>query len=153
MTSGLSMTWLDHSREKSNVTVYLDALLNDGSNYGILQAARAAVESAMKDVSLCNLSHSAWNMGKQFDTPDIPASGFAQRESGLRVKLRDTVTNRYTTYTIPSPDSDSFDQPNTDLVDESNPAIIALMAVTSELRSIDGNAVVWVEGRLIGRRN
>lgn len=153
LKSKVDISFIDHSRETSKTSFYVEPLLADGSNRADVLAAATAMHAALAAASLCNLGSGSVSLYDIIEVPLTPSDENAQREQGLWVQYVDTVTGKFYSMTVPGADRTLFAQINTDEVDISaNVAAIALTtAIETYCLSEFGNAVQVTRMRLIGK--
>lgn len=151
MTATFNQGWLDRSGEQSSSQFHIQDA--GGDDYTTAIATAAIVASALEAVSLCTALNRTLSIQVATNTPDLPASPYAQREMALKVFYSDNVNAKKYSFTVPGPDLTLLAQANTDEVDiVSNVAAAALKtALDASLASPDGNAVTVYRMRVIGR--
>jgi hypothetical protein len=149
--SAISISFLDHSNEVSNVNLYIPPVT--AANFDASETAAALLVGAIRAVTLCNpISRSIMVPAAHFNL-GVPTSNWAQRELGLQIGMVDNVNGRKSHFTIPGVDWNSL-AGDGDFVNYTNLLWIALKeAVEAEVKSYNGNSVTVVYGKLIGRRS
>lgn len=144
----------DKSSEIGSVSVYLaDAAdLDAWSVPGGLADAFAAHVLAM---SIGVIASVKYQQDTQPANDGVPASNYAKRELGVRFYLRDQVTLKLNTLTIPAPDLDVMPiTPNTDLIDLSQvPVSTFITWLEANGKSDVGNAIAVEKAVVVGRNN
>lgn len=157
MPGQVSFGFIDHSREKSSTALFLptitaanfDAVTGNtiAENVGALRLAIAAI-------TLCNFTNTRVVAVEYPENDVTPADPYAQRETGLRVFMTDTVTGEKSHMTIPGPNLTLLAQVGTDEVDPSAATWLTLVgAIEAEARSKDGNVLEVTSGRIVGRNS
>lgn len=155
-SSEVRMAMLDGSGESSSVTFYVPAIAADGANYASITGALGDIPVLGTAIdALCGLTHTKTTMSITLDqnTAVLPAVS-EQREDAVRISYQDTVTFKKYRFDIPAP-VDAIFQAGTDVVDiVSNVTFLAFSAVfNANAVSPDGNAVVIIGARRVGRHN
>ena len=155
MTSKVNFGIRDYSDETGQVAVYFPDV--SSANYdGVLGSGVGArytnVKDAILGVTLGNLAQVTKVAASESPNNTRPASPFAQRESGLRLYYRDTVTDALHTLTIPAPDLASVATAGTDIVALAD---IQALVDTLELEALtpNGNALTVESALIVGRNN
>ena len=103
MAMNFTFGFLDNGGEQSGCTVYHSDIATDGTSWLTDQADLVALRDALADVSIGTLSTSGIKLESTVISETLPASPWAQRELGLRVKLS-TAAGRTSSFTVPCPD-------------------------------------------------
>jgi len=153
----MGYTFVDHSKEKTRVSFYAEAVAADGSNWDTLVTDVASVfqltGTAINAITGLNEVQSGISVPDYAITSPIvyPTYGH-DREIAVRFTYQDDVTGKLYRFDIPDP-VDIFSD-NSDDVDMSNVLVIALKAIVdADWRSELGNAVTLLSGHKVGRRN
>jgi hypothetical protein len=155
MTGKLGLTFVDASGESSRIevnTATATAVNLDDIQEQADPATSGGLTAAIKALSLCALIAYEVIASKNKPAYTDPTNMFAQRELGLMVSYRDSVTGKMYRITIPGPNWTAIGVAGTDKV---NPAASAwtgfVTAFEAAALSPDGNAVTVTGGRLVGR--
>jgi hypothetical protein len=152
MPSQFSMTFLDRSRENSNVSLNIPSVTVSNINTILTNGVPVALSDAISEMSLCTKIVEAVTLPALRYDAITPASPYAQREIGVRVSYQDTVTLSKYGVTIPGADLATLGQPDTDLIAMDNAVFSAFVtAFEAAVVSPAGNAVTVLSGRIVGR--
>lgn len=150
-------TLMDRSKEKSTVTLNLDALTAGGANYATLETAADALYTAIDDVTLGNIQERALVAERTRLTNVVPGTGYRERK--LLVRYQDNTTLKVYTIEIPCINDAAFTfAPGTDFVDigaSSPPAAqtALLVALNTHVKSPVGNDITVISMEIVGRNN
>lgn len=155
MAGKIAFTFADVSGENSRSDVLVPDL-TAGNIAGIMTNAdpdqAGTLGAAIAALSLCQLSAYSVTATAAQTAQAAATDMYAQRELGLMVSYRDTVTGRLYRFTIPGPDWANLGLAGSDQV---NPAAAAWTAFVTEFEgqavSQDDNPVEVISGRLVGR--
>jgi len=143
---------IDHSSESCGPSVYVEEL--DNSNYDAIDTSVGLVQVALGVLSDCNFVRTTMGVELAAGGGTAPATVTAQREIGIRVGYRDTVTGRMESFVVPGPATTFYPATGTDVIPLDNVVAAAFIAVfEANCVSQDGNPVNVVSMRLVGRSN
>lgn len=155
MAGKIGWTFIDVSGESSRSDIPCPDL-TAGNIGGILAAADPAtagdLAAAVAALSLCQMA--AYSVvATAANTAQAEATDmYAQRELGLMVSYRDTVTGRNYRFTIPGPNWAVLGLAGSDQVDETEATWTEFVTeFNAHAVSQDNNPVVVTGGRLVGR--
>lgn len=118
------------------------------------QTEIAALRAAIAIVTTGNIAYETLVAYKHHINDARPADENSQREVGLRLFIKDTVTGEKSHVTIPSPDLPLLAVGGSDMVDLTLAESATLIAAIEVLiRSRAGNPVTIYKGIIVGRRN
>lgn len=156
MTERAFFGFRDHSAEIGSVGLFFPDIAAGGGNYDAVIASMSAVQVELEDITLCSDSGYGYRDQIGADSGIVPASNLAQRESGLRVFLRDDVTGKKSNFTVPGPDLAALTIPEgTDVVDLADASVMAdlVTAIEANAKSEAGNAISVTQAVIVGRNN
>jgi len=152
----VSFNLIDYSSERTSTKVNVADLESDGSNMAAVLASISALQTALLLTTDCNHVSTTFTQTTDTNVATPPSVVTAQREFSIRVKAVDTVTNEFTSFTVPGP-AEAFYPPQGvpgDYIPLSNAMFAALILVLeANLVSPAGNPIEVVEGRLMGRNS
>lgn len=156
--TNLNLTYVDHSKEKTTVTIALAPIAADGSNWDTLvsdvASETALLKAAIDAITTLNHVSTGISVPKYAETLPLsyPAYG-ADRELAVRFVWQDDVTGFLGHFDIPSP-VDIFNT-DSDEVDMSDALVIALKALidADAYNPRTGNTVTLIRGYKVGRNN
>lgn len=155
MTTKVEYGWIDNSNERTRSTLYfvdVDPLTNPG--LAALGTGVNAVRTALDTVTLLNETEVSFRMILHTAAPTPPASVLAQRETGLRLSIADTVTGDVQKFDLPGADWTVYRTSGTDVADLTKPDLAALKtAIETHCVSKAGNTVVVASGHFYGKNN
>lgn len=118
------------------------------------QTLIVALRAAIVQVTTGNIAYETLQAYKTHVNDARPADQNSQREIGLRLFMKDTVTGEKTHVTIPSPDLPLLAPGGSDSVDMTLAASATLIsAIEALIVSRAGNPVSIYKGIIVGRRN
>jgi hypothetical protein len=145
-----SLTFIDHSKEKSTAKGYMGAI-TVGTIAGFLTQF-AALKTAIQDLSLGALAADSWTGDRTVYSNAAPADVNAQRERKWRVDYEDTVNFSKHQFEIPVALVTGQLVSNTDLANIETAEWVAFIAAFEAMcKSPDGNAVNVLGAHLVGR--
>lgn len=156
--TNLNLTYVDHSKEKTTVSIALAPVAADGSNWDTLvtdvASQTALFKAAIDAITTLNHVSTGISVPKYDETLPLtfPAYG-ADRETAVRFVWQDNVTGFLGHFDVPSP-VDIFNTESDD-VDMSDALVIALKALVDAdaYNPRTGNQVTLIRGYKVGRNN
>lgn len=144
----------DKSQETSQVGVYItDAA--DIDAWSVPHGLSDAFAGHIDALSIGVVATVKFAQDTQAENAATPASPYANRELGLRFYLRDQVTAKLNTITVPAPDLDAIAiTAGSDLADLSDEPVAAFVTwLEANALSDVGNAIIVEKAVLVGRNN
>ncbi len=148
----VSFNIIDHSDEYSKCEFNIpDA---DETVWVGQQTEIAALRAAILIITTGNLAYETLVAYKHHINDARPTNENSQREIGLRLFLKDTVTGEKSHVTIPSPNLPMLSPGGSDSIDLNGSEAAALVtAIQTLIRSKLGNPVSIYKGIIVGRKN
>jgi len=154
--SKVHFSYRDYSNELTRSQLYFNPLDTTASNAGLIDPATGAIAVVGTALSLLTKlvqAGTTLSIDMSGGTAGLPIAPDAQREWAIRWQYQDDVTSRFYRFDTPGP-IDAVILPNTDLIDMTDALVIAFKAAfEANCVSPVGNAVVLVQGRVVGRRS
>lgn len=152
MTSKLSFNIIDYSDEYSKCEFNIVDV--DELSWVAEHVKIATLQAAVAGVTIGNIAYRTLVAYKTHVDDSRPSDKSAQREMGLRLFMKDTVTGEKTHVTIPAPDLDILAPGGSDSVDLTISVAAALVgAIEAMIVSKMGNPVTIYKGIIVGRNN
>jgi len=143
---------IDYSGEACGPSVYVEEL--DDTNYDAITTSVNLVQVALGVLSDCNFVRTSLGVELAAGSGALPTEVTAQREVGIRISYRDTVTGRVETLVVPGPATTFYPAQGTDVIPLDNVIAAAFIAVfEANCVSLAGNPINVVSMRLVGRSN
>lgn len=149
----LAVTIRDKSKELSTFRVRVDD--QEGADvWTVVTGLGSALEALVEDLTIGVLASMTYSQGAIAEDEGVPASGFAQREAGLRFFYTDQSNGKKGNITIAAPDSGTLAVEGTDEVPLATTEVAAMVTwLEANALSIDGNAIAVDKAVLVGRNN
>ena len=152
MASSIAFTIIDNSDEYSAVKLNISDV--DDSTWVAVDAKIATLQAAVAALTTGNIAYKTLTAYRKHVDDSRPANPYAQRESGLRLFVKDTVTGKKTHLTIPAPDMVIVGAGGSDEIDLTLSLVAPVVAAIEALMvSEAGNPVKIYKGIHVGRRN
>jgi hypothetical protein len=152
----LDLSFLDSQNSSSKVSIPLAGITVDNFTTQVAQAIFATGSTIANLIAACSIGaplKSDIFLEGVVLSPAVPANKYAQRELGLEVSYKDTVTGKKYHLTIPAPDWDNMGTVGTNLVNQLSSKWIGLKSGLEDgMVSPVGNPILVTGGHLIGRR-
>lgn len=146
----LTATIRDNSNELSRMTVRVDDLIGTDV-WTVVTGLASALETILETLSIGVLASIVFSQDGIAQDASTPASGFAQREQGIRFFFTDTEGNKGNV-TVPAADLGTYAVEGQDRVDLADTDIAALVTwLESNALSNHGNAITVNYGVIVGR--
>lgn len=144
-----SLTYLDHSKERSAFSVPIDDITD--VNYAVQIAAADALRDAINNVTLGTLVKDERVASVVQNPATIPADPNAQRETKWAIRATDDVNGKAVFYTLPTADL-ATQIPGQGIMDPGDALYTALVAaIEGFVKSSNGNDITVVEIVHVGR--
>lgn len=150
-------TWSfrDFSGETSRTRLHFAPVDDSGDNSGLFGALGSIPVVGTLLEALSDCVQSGTNMALKLDngSAGLPTSDFAQRELAARFTYQDTVTGKYYRFDVPGPVALLIVAGTDNVNIATGPGAAFKVAFDAECISEDGNPVVLLSGKIVGRRN
>jgi len=152
MPSQIGFTIIDHSNQYSKVDFNIPDI--DETVWVATNTKITALQAAVAALTTGNIAYKTLVAFRDEVDDTNPANPYAQRELGMRLYMKDTVTGKKFHATIPAPDLIVTGAVGTDDVDMTlslvSPVIAAIEALVV---SPEGNPVTIYRAKNIGRKS
>jgi hypothetical protein len=150
----LTAKFRDKSDEYSTFSVLVPVINGTTRIWTDITTLGASLESAVEDISLCTLVSLQYRQIANTEDDSQPASGFANREAGLRFFYSDDSNAKKYHITVPGPDYGTIDTAGSDEIPLTQTEVAAMVTwMEAEMVSVDGNSITVDRVVKVGRNN